>query len=249
MRTCEKIYHTLNNTKGFKAVRFELATCVWCALGKSTRAGLSHAKNAISIDPPSVMITIGDAQYQVALNANEDCTTTYDDSDDSDQDSDIQGWHGEVEYLAPTAGRDLGVQPVPRYDLSKLEPFEVMFADNKDYPCVVRGSKQIAFVLIDYDSQAKFKVDVSAKTENGDAFLKIVAMNGVHKLPYSCRIWTDGCGSMKHVENAAIQAGIDHAYTPPEEPSLNEAEKVCNFMWAAARAHMASSKGPHYLFA
>ena len=73
----------------------------------------------------------------------------YDDSDDSDQGNDIQGWHGEIEYHASTAGRELGVQPVPRYDLSKLRPFEVVFADNKDQPCVVRGNKQIAFVLID----------------------------------------------------------------------------------------------------
>ena len=90
---------------------------------------------------------------------------------------------------------------------------------------------------------------MSAKSENGDAFRKVVAMNGIHKLPYSCRIWTDGCGSMVHAANAATQAGIDHAYTPPREPSLNEAEKVCNFMWSATRAHMATSKAPHHLFA
>jgi hypothetical protein len=43
--------------------------------------------------------------------------------------------------------------------------------------------------------------------------------------------------------------GIDHAYTPPREPSLNEAEKVCNHMWAAARAHLAISKAPMTLMA
>ena len=74
-------------------------------------------------------------------------------------------------------------------------------------------------------------------------------MNGVHKLPYSCRIWTDGCGSMAHVKDAAIRLGIDHAYTPPREPSLNEAEKVCNTMWAAARAHLATTGAPSHLFA
>ena len=51
-----------------------------------------------------------------------------------------------IEYLAETAGRELGEQPVPRFDLPKLRSFEVMFADNKDYPCKVRGGKQIAFV-------------------------------------------------------------------------------------------------------
>ena len=31
-----------------------------------------------------------------------------------------------------------------------------------------------------------------------------VAMNGIHKLPYHCMIYTDGCGSMVHVEAAAV---------------------------------------------
>ena len=130
-----------------------------------------------------------------------------------------------------------------------LRPFEAMFADNKDYPCQVRGGKQHAFVRIDYYSQAKFKVDVAHKTDNGDAFSRIVIMNGVHKLPYACRIWTDGCGSMVHVKGVAVRLGIDHAYTHPRGPSLNEVEKVCNAMWAAARAHMATTGASDYLFA
>ena len=80
-------------------------------------------------------------------------------------------------------------------------------------------------------------------------FREIAVMDGIHKLPYHCRIWTDGCGSMKGVKEAAIRMGIDHAYTPPREPSLNEAEKVCNNMWAAARSHLATSRAPSNLFA
>ena len=45
----------------------------------------------------------------------------------------------EYEYAAPTTGRQLGVQSVPRFELPSLRPFEIMFADNKDYPCKVRG--------------------------------------------------------------------------------------------------------------
>ena len=30
---------------------------------------------------------------------------------------------------------------------------------------------------------------------------------------------------------------------------MNEAAKVCNYMWTAARAHMSSSKAPNYLMA
>ena len=74
-------------------------------------------------------------------------------------------------------------------------------------------------------------------------------MNGVHKLSYHCRIWTDGCGSMNHVEDSAVKLGIDHAHIPPRDPSLNEAEKVCDSMWAAARAHLGTSQAPSKLMA
>ena len=48
----------------------------------------------------------------------------------------------------------------------------------------MRGGKQTAFLLVDCYSQAKFKVDVSSKTHNRDAFRRIVVKNGVHKLAY-----------------------------------------------------------------
>lgn len=141
------------------------------------------------------------------------------------------------------------MQHVPRFDLEKLRPFEIMFADNKDYEQKVRGGKQIAFILYDLASTAKFKVDLMSKADNGVAFRKIVALNGVHKLPYHCTIYTDGCGSMVHVEIAATLMGLNHAYIPPHEQSLNEAEKICHLIWDDAAAIMARSKAPDYLFA
>ena len=133
------------------------------------------------------------------------------------------------------AGRSVGTKTIPRFDLDALRPFEVMFVDNKDYPCEVRGGDKTAFVLICYKSRAKFKVDVRRKSDNGDAFAKIISMNGVHKLPYSCIVYTDGCGSMSLVAETASRMGINHCYIPPYEQSLNEAEKVCDRMWEAAR--------------
>ena len=126
------------------------------------------------------------------------------------------------------AGRSLGVQPVPRFDIDQLRPFEVMFCDHKDYDSPVRGGATHAFVLIDVKTRAKFKIDQTSKTQAGLSFSRIMAMNGVHKLPYKCRIYSDGCGSMKYVEKHATRMGIDHAYTPPHEASLNEAEKTCD---------------------
>ena len=89
------------------------------------------------------------------------------------------------------------MQKVPRFDLDKLRPFEVMFVDNKDYDDPVRGDYKTSLVFIDLKSQAKFKVDQKSKNENGKSFLQIAVINGVHK----CTVYSDGCGSMKHVKD------------------------------------------------
>ena len=243
----EKMYQTLLHTTGFKPIRFNLPPCIWCALGKSTRTGTNrqrHTDNCISdLKGPGVNLALG-----TEGDLHSRAVNTYSDSDEGDCPEEADT-HEEFQYEAAVAGRALGEQPVPRYDLSKLRPFEVTFADNKEYPCAIRGGKTYAFVMIDYYSQAKFKIDVASKSQNGKAFQRIMAINGIHKLPYHCHIWTDGCGSMNHVRDAAVLAGLDHAFLPPREPSLNEAEKVCNFMWAAARAHLATSKTSSALFA
>jgi hypothetical protein len=123
----------------------------------------------------------------------------------------------------------------PRWNVSELRPGEVLMADNKSYATPQRSAVKHAFVLVDVATNAKFKIDIVSKTENGKAFRRIAILNGWHKLPYKCTLYTDGCGSMKHAEQAAIAIGIDHVYIPPHEQSLNEAEKICDRMWAAAR--------------
>ena len=118
-----------------------------------------------------------------------------------------------------------------------------MFVDNKDYEQAVRGGRQTSFILYDVCSTAKFKIDVFKKTENGVALREILSMNGVHKLPYSCLVYSDGCGSMRHVEIAAVTMGLQHAYIPPHEQSLNEAEKICLVTWDDAAALMIRADG------
>ena len=54
---------------------------------------------------------------------------------------------------------------------------------------------------------------------------------------------------MVHVELAAAMMGLDHAYIPPHEQSLNEAEKVCLQIWDDAASLMIRSKAPGKLFA
>lgn len=222
----ERVYQTLRVTTGYEATRFPDFHCSTCAMSKSRRRGLSH----------KVLLT-----QTLSILAATESDYADDDLNDDDRAPDLDL---EIEYVAPVAGRSLGIQSVPRVNLEQLRPFELMFCDNKDYDVVVRGGRQIAFIMCDYKTTAKFKIDLTTKKDNGNAFRRIVTMLGVHKLPYNCRIMSDGCGSMEHVALAAALLGIDHAYIPPHEQSLNEAEKVCNFMWAAARALLLHSKAP-----
>jgi hypothetical protein len=54
---------------------------------------------------------------------------------------------------------------------------------------------------------------------------------------------------MVHVRTMANRMGIDHAFIPPHQQSLNEAEKVADQMWAAARAHVMHADAPDSVFA
>ena len=53
--------------------------------------------------------------------------------DDNDLDDDEPTRRMTLKYISPVVGRVLGQQPVRRYDLATLRPFELMFVDNKDY--------------------------------------------------------------------------------------------------------------------
>lgn len=260
----EKQFQTLGVTKGYTQVRLPPSHCDTCAQTKAREFGLSRKKHlaqliqeapcpdggvlmqeALRLLPGALVFNV--AQSNADGSAAELCGNVHDDvNHDDGLDEEVQ--YTEVEYAAPTAGRQLGIQSVPRFDLEAIRPFELMFVDNKDYPCEVRGGAMTAFIFVDYKSRAKFKFDVITKRNNGAAFSRVVAMNGVHKLPYKCRVMTDGCGSMVHVAEAAARMGIDHAYVPPHQQSLNEAEKVADQMWAAARALLLHSNAPESMF-
>ena len=136
-----------------------------------------------------------------------------------------------------------------RFDLAKLRPFEAMFVDNKDFPCEVRGGCKTSLVLVDYKTQLILKVNVDSKRQNGEASTKMMAICGVTKLPYKCTVYHDNDGAMKHVVKSAALLQIAAIPLPPHDQSANEAEKVCNYMWRAARMYMIDSRAPHKLFA
>ena len=242
-----KIQRTLEHTVGFKPEVVPEVECMVCAQTKARRRGLRQGSftkdNAMLVteqdNVPGTMIL---------LNETGDLDDTYDDSDHESDDESTDPIK-DIEYISPVIGRAMGQQPVPRFDLDKLRPFEAMFADNKDYLRYIRGGKKTAFFIYDMKSCASMKVDLVRKADNGLAFREIVATNGIHKLPYSCTIYTDGCGSMVHVEVAATLMGLNHVYIPPREQSLNIAEKVCLDMWDAAESFMLRAKAPPALFA
>jgi hypothetical protein len=223
----EKLYRTLGVTNGYKQVRIVLGYCSTCAQAKARNFGLRQ--NAV-IAPVSAA-----------------ADPVFDDDNNLDGGSDDDRYV-EDEYEAAVVGRELGVQSVPRFNLVELRVWELMFVDNKDYPVPVRGGYKSTLVFIDYKSRAKAKIDVRSKKDNGKAMARIISLFGIHKRDYPCRVYTDGCGSMVYVKKVATRFGLDHAYTPPHMPNLNEAEKVCDRMWEGARAITLHSKSPDNLF-
>jgi hypothetical protein len=119
-------------------------------------------------------------------------SSIFDDDDDPCDDADQELYRDE-HYKAPTAGRKLGVQCVPRFDMYKLQPFELMFVDNKDYDFPIRGGAKMALIFIDYKTRFKTKVDLTSKVNNGNAFAQIVSMTGAHKLDYPCQTAVAQC--------------------------------------------------------
>ena len=235
-RSAEKIFRTINATKGYELkTRLPDHHCNTCAQCKARNFDLSQKRLAMPVQDV--------ADHDPVFDDDNDP-----DADDFDPEGAPELIADNLEYVAPAAGRQLGEQNVPRFDLDKLKPFEAVFFDNKDYPCDVRGGAVTALIFIDYKTRTKHKVDVRSKVLNGGAFRIIVAREGIHKLPYSCRVYTDGCGSMNHVRDAASALGIDHQFIPPHQQSLNEAEKVADTIWADARAAITHHNAPDHLF-
>ena len=58
------------------------------------------------------------------------------------------------------------MQSMPRYDLSELKLYEVMYVDNKDFPCSVRGGAKQVLFFIDHKSRLKHVIEEKAKSDN-----------------------------------------------------------------------------------
>lgn len=230
----EICYRSLLNTFGYKAIRTFKFHCKSCALANARRRGLSH-KPVLVCTPLSVVASLEEADY-----ADEETLT----------DGDSDGGLADVEFddTAVVAKHDVK-QKSKRFDLENLRPWEVMMADNKEYPCAVRGDYKTAFALIDVKTQRKLIVKLIRKAHNHNALSEILSITGAHKVPYSCTLYTDGCGSMGPVREVALKMGINHEYIPPHTQSLNDSEKVVDRVWAAAKTHMLHTGAPDHIFA
>ena len=154
----------------------------------------------------------------------------------------------EVEYQAERIGRDV-TKTVPRFDIESLRPMEHIFGDHKDYDCPQRGGYVTALCFICLKSLFKWKLDLVRKASTGVATQQLMVRMGVHKLPYKCTLWTDGCGSMALARAAALKMGIDHCNLPPHDASLNLAEYAQKQMWEIGRTILSHANASPRLMA
>lgn len=112
-----KTRHTLRVTKGYKAYTLMDFHCETCAATKARSFGLR--KRGQRSDVP------------VDSGPTNSVSNVFDDEDSSDHGSDHDEVEVDVAYTAESPGRDLGPQPLPRFDLDRLKVWEVMFVGNK----------------------------------------------------------------------------------------------------------------------
>ena len=263
--SADKIHRTLGATTGIQQPKqcVKGCYCESCAQGNARSKGLRQTTYS-AFTNQVFMATLGSDSSDDTNETWSDEDLGYDDSDtehvsqvsesnhliastgvaiQSEQEGDTDYFLDEPEpveipqFKAEKLGRSAEGAP-PRFDVASLKPFQVMMADEKAYDHPQRGDKHTSFVLVDIHSNARFKEDASSKKDFPRCITKIIVENGIHLLPYDRTLYTDGCGSMVNVKNTVLQMGINHIFIPPHSQSLNEAEKICDRTWAAARVYL-----------
>ena len=258
----EKIFRTLENTYGYTAKRLPKVKCRACAMAKATKRPLRHDKwdhdcsimeilgaDSDDDDESSPSTSSGESDDEEdgvnydpdpvpeLISGREDESI----SDSEDEEDDEESSEEEDSRESQPTVRRVPVKRTPRHELSKLRPWEVIYVDNKSYNLIgheVRGLKQETLIIVDVKSHAIRIIDVDRKAHNGKAFEAFIAREGISKLPYQCTVYADGCGSMKNIEKKCNDPSLNVRFepTPPNDQSLNEAEKICNHTWNEAMA-------------
>ena len=233
-----RIFKTLEHTLGLKPNKSLCDPICWaCMQAQARRRGLRQKPVNLSLP--------GEPEHTVEPYLGDDSGSDSSDDDDYGDDYDGEAIE-EFEYEAPVAGT-VKTGSVPRFDIEKLRPLEVIMVDNKKYPVIQRGNVKEVFLAVCVKTRLYLKIDLKSKKANRSAMMWIIAKFGVHKLPYSCTVYSDGCGSMIPVSKVVVQTGLNHVFIPPYEQSLNEAEQVCDKGFAVARTLLTRANAPDSL--
>ena len=75
------------------------------------------------------------------------------------------------DWVAAVRGRATEAKP-SRFNIGQLKPWEVMFADEKEFPTPQRGGTKTSFILLEMASDGWFFKAETSKTQHGDSFRK-----------------------------------------------------------------------------
>jgi hypothetical protein len=134
-------------------------------------------------------------------------------------------WSVWIPSVSPTYDR--------RWNLANVRPGQLYFIEvlSLEHPTV--GGNQL--ILLGYDLKTKGYRVIPIKNKKlvGHAIREFIAREGLHKRPYQCTIFADGCGSMELARQATIGDQDNHTSLnflpiPRNEPESNPAEGVVN---------------------
>ena len=255
-----KVAMTLKMTVGYEAKHYPRSEmgCEACQVGRARKAPV-RSRRTMPLESASVVEALDWAwavdQEEEVLNLGEshECLrpSAMPEADEAVAEQRRLKWqkeYDEAHVAVAQRGKAHGHRVMRRMNVSAMRPFEALFVDNKEVECFVRGGYEYMMVIVCYCTTAKFVVPIRRKTENGVALRKFVARHGVHKLPYKCTVYSDGCGSMAWAEDAATRCGLDHQYLPPHEPQLNLAEAAIDRIGEKARTIMVDTGAPDFMF-
>jgi hypothetical protein len=131
--------------------------------------------------------------------------------------------------------------PKPKRRYEGTKPFANLHADNKEIFWEGRCGKRYrlqCFMIICAVTALGMFYTVHRKSDNGKAYLKFASQFDLVTLGYQSTCWTDGCGSMRHVEIAAASLGLGHEFLPPDDPQTNLAEALIHEVTTATSTYM-----------
>ena len=116
----------------------------------------------------------------------------------------------------------------PRWDCSQLRPGELLCADEISFDNSTKpmGKKQHMLFVYDVKTRGIRVEEEKSKVEHGEKFRKMAINEAWNKRPHKVTVIADGCGSMVHLRQAALDLGIGTWEIAPNSPTYNPAEQA-----------------------